>query len=166
MGWQNNQKLYARVDLNLHILVQGGLIKISKHITGTLNVLISSIYNWKHIETLENEDKLNINREKMKKPFWTSTKRDSGWYNIRGRRKATCNRNIKLSAMMTSTNGNIFRFTGILCGEFTGHRWIPRTKFSDAELWCSSWSAPEPTVEQTMETQVIWDAIAPIMTSL
>ena len=23
-----------------------------------------------------------------------------------------------------------------LCGEFTGHRWIPRTKASDAELWC------------------------------
>ena len=22
-----------------------------------------------------------------------------------------------------------------LCGEFTGHRWIPRTKASDAELW-------------------------------
>ena len=23
-----------------------------------------------------------------------------------------------------------------LCGEFTGHRWIPRTKANDAELWC------------------------------
>ena len=23
-----------------------------------------------------------------------------------------------------------------LCGEFTGPRWIPRTKASDAELWC------------------------------
>ena len=27
--------------------------------------------------------------------------------------------------MMTSSNGNIFRVTGLLCGEFTGHRWIP-----------------------------------------
>ena len=27
--------------------------------------------------------------------------------------------------MMTSSNGNIFRVTGPLCGEFTGHRWIP-----------------------------------------
>ena len=26
--------------------------------------------------------------------------------------------------MMTSANGNIFRVTGHLCGEFTGHRWI------------------------------------------
>ena len=38
--------------------------------------------------------------------------------------------------MMTSSNGNIFRVTGHLCGEFTGHRGIPRTKASDAELWC------------------------------
>ena len=35
---------------------------------------------------------------------------------------------------MTSSNGNIFRVTGPLCGEFTGARWIPRTKASDAEL--------------------------------
>ena len=38
--------------------------------------------------------------------------------------------------MMTSSNGNIFHVTGHLCGEFTGPRWIPRTKASDAELWC------------------------------
>ena len=36
---------------------------------------------------------------------------------------------------MTSSNGNIFRVTGPLCGEFTGLRWIPLTKASDAELW-------------------------------
>ena len=36
--------------------------------------------------------------------------------------------------MMTSSNGNIFRFTGPLCGEFTGNRSILRTKASDAEL--------------------------------
>ena len=29
---------------------------------------------------------------------------------------------------------NIFRVTGPLCGEFTGHRWIPLTKASDAEI--------------------------------
>ena len=36
----------------------------------------------------------------------------------------TCN-------IMTSSNGNGFRVTGHLCGEFTGPRWIPRTKASD-----------------------------------
>ena len=45
--------------------------------------------------------------------------------------------------MMTSSNGNIFRVTGHLCGEFTGPRWILHTKASDAELWFLLWSAPE-----------------------
>ena len=67
--------------------------------------------------------------------------------------------------MMTSSNGNIFRVTGLLCGEFTGPRWIPHTKASDAELWCNLWSASEQTLEKTIETLVIWYAIALIMTS-
>ena len=45
--------------------------------------------------------------------------------------------------MMTSSNGNIFCVTGPLCGEFTGPRWLPRTKTSGAELWCFLWSASE-----------------------
>ena len=45
--------------------------------------------------------------------------------------------------MMTSSNGNIFRVTGQLGGEFNGPRWIPHTKASDAELWCFLWSASE-----------------------
>ena len=36
--------------------------------------------------------------------------------------------------MMTSSNGNIFRVTGHLCGEFIGPRWTPHTKASGAEL--------------------------------
>ena len=50
-------------------------------------------------------------------------------------------RNIPISnymVMITSSNGNIFRVTGHLCEEFTDHRWIPRTKASDTELWWSS----------------------------
>ena len=47
-----------------------------------------------------------------------------------------------------------------------GDRWILFTKTSDAELWYFLWSTPEQTVKQTIETPVIWDAIAPIMTSL
>ena len=49
--------------------------------------------------------------------------------------------------IVTSSNGNISHFIGPLCGEFTGHQWIPSTKASDAELWCFLWSAPEQTVE-------------------
>ena len=43
---------------------------------------------------------------------------------------------LSMVTMMTSSNGNIFRVTGHLCGKFTGPRWISRTKASDAELWC------------------------------
>ena len=46
-------------------------------------------------------------------------------------------------SMMTSSNWNIFHVTGSLCGEFTGHRWIPRTKASDAGLWSFLWTAAE-----------------------
>ena len=45
--------------------------------------------------------------------------------------------------LMMSSIGNIFCVTGPLCGEFTGHRWIPLTKPSDAELRSFLCSAPE-----------------------
>ena len=54
-----------------------------------------------------------------------------------------CEGNFLLMIMMTSSNGNIFPFTGHLCGEFTSHQWIPHTKASDQELWCFLWSALE-----------------------
>ena len=50
-------------------------------------------------------------------------------------------------SMMTSSDGNIFRVTEPLCGEFTDHRWTPLTKASDAGLWCFLWSGPEQTAE-------------------
>ena len=44
--------------------------------------------------------------------------------------------------MMTSSNGTTFRVTGPLCGEFTGHRWIPLPRANYVELWCFLWSVP------------------------
>ena len=49
--------------------------------------------------------------------------------------------------MMTSSIGNIFRVTGLLCGKFNGDRWIPRTKgqwhralmFSLIWAWINGW---------------------------
>ena len=49
--------------------------------------------------------------------------------------------------MMTSSNGNIFRVTGHLCGEFTGDQWIPRANgqwrgaliFSLTCAWINGW---------------------------
>ena len=69
-------------------------------------------------------------------------------------------------SMTTSSNGNIFRITGTLCQEFTGHRWISLTKASDVELLCFLWSVPEWTVEKTIMRLVIWDTIVLTMTSL
>ena len=71
--------------------------------------------------------------------------RHGGWWNI-------------CTFMMTSSNGNIFRVTGPLCGELTGHRWILRTKASDAELWCFLGR----TIAQTIVRLVIRDAIVPL----
>ena len=71
---------------------------------------------------------------------------------------------ISVIIMMTSSNGTIFRVCGPLYGEFTGHNSL--TKANDAELWGFPWSAPEQTVEQTIETPMIEDAIPLIMTSL
>ena len=72
----------------------------------------------------------------------------------------------RIPFIITSWNGNIFRVNSPLCGELTGHGWIPLTKTSDAELWCFLWYAPEQTVKWTIMTPVIWDAIKLIMTSL
>ena len=63
---------------------------------------------------------------------------------------------------MKSSYGKIFRITGPLWGESTGHWWIPLTKPSDVERW----SAPEQTTDQTIETLVIWNAIGFIITWL
>ena len=62
--------------------------------------------------------------------------------------------------MMTASNGDIFRVTGPLWRESIGQRRVPLTKASDAELWCFLWYAPEQTVKQTIETPVLWYAIA------
>ena len=52
--------------------------------------------------------------------------------------------------MMTSSNGKIFRVTGLLWGESL-------TKASDADLWCFLWCEQE--AEQTIEMPVILDAM-------
>ena len=58
-----------------------------------------------------------------------------------------------------------FSVLAALCErESTGHRWIPLTKASDAEIWCFLWS--KQTAKQPIETPVIGNVIAPIMSSL
>ena len=60
-----------------------------------------------------------------------------------------------------------FRITGPLWGESTCYRWIPLTKISDAERWSVFFDlCLKKTIEQTIETPVIWDAVTLIMQSL
>ena len=53
----------------------------------------------------------------------------------------------KWKGIMLSSNRNIFRVTGPLLGESTGHRWIPLTKASDTYLWDFLWCGLEHTAE-------------------
>ena len=50
-----------------------------------------------------------------------------------------CNHDDVIKWKHCRVTGHLFN----LCGEFTGHRWITRSKASDAELWCFLWSASE-----------------------
>ena len=75
---------------------------------------------------------------------------------------------IEFQVWLTWAHDNVikrifFHVTGILLEESGG---FPLTNASDEELWCFLWSAPEQTVEQTIEMSVIWDAMALIMTSV
>ena len=65
---------------------------------------------------------------------------------------------------MTSSNGNIFCVTGPLWRESTWQSPVyPLTKVNDAELWCFLWSSEK---KRLIETPVIWDTTALIMTLL
>ena len=55
--------------------------------------------------------------------------------------------------MMTSSNGNIFRVTGPLCGEFTG----PLTKASEAELWHFLWYTPDKRLNNLRRRRAHYD---------
>ena len=68
--------------------------------------------------------------------------------------------------MMTSSNGDIYRVTGPVKGEFTRHHWIPLTKGQWHGALSFSLSEPERTVEQEIKMPVSWDAMVLIMTSL
>ena len=78
--------------------------------------------------------------------IWVSNQNNCDDITTMKRRKHCCYHIVSwfnAASMVTSSNGSIFRFTGHLCGEFTGPRWIPRTKASDAGLWCFLWSTSD-----------------------
>ena len=86
-------------------------------------------------------------------PFIKSLhKQPNIWYHVNCNGRLDCGVELATSlqnggdwhwGMMTSSNGNIFRVTCRLCGEYTDHRWIPRKKASDKAIWCFLGSAAE-----------------------
>ena len=61
----------------------------------------------------------------MRRGKWHTCMKLDGLFQLRQGNKANKR---KQNSMMMSSNGNIFRVTGHLCGEFTGPRWIPHTR--------------------------------------
>ena len=65
---------------------------------------------------------------------------------------------------MTQSNWNIFRVTGLLRGEFTGHRWIPTQRPVTRSF--GAYFDLRLNKLLSKERLVIWDAIVLIMVSL
>ena len=88
--------------------------------------------DWKQISMKFESEFYQFN---PKKYFWKWCLRNGGHFVS----ASTCwwlHKTRSHNLMMASSNGNIFRVTCYLCGEFTDPWWIPRTKASDEELWC------------------------------
>ena len=66
---------------------------------------------------------------------------------------------IYASCMMTSVNGSITRITDSLCGESTGHHWIPSATANNPELWWV-FSYAAQYVNWTVELTVVWNVMA------
>ena len=86
----------------------------------TIRMCLSNFFSWRNADPFTNQ-----------KGYW--------WTRTQG---AMASARVAFPEdMMRSSNRNIFRVTGHLCREFTGHRRTLRTKASDAQLWCFLWSA-------------------------
>ena len=68
----------------------------------------------------------------------------------------------KNEIMMTSSNGNIFRVTGPLCGELNGHPWIPHTEWRAALMlslicvWTNGWVNNKDAGYYSLHIYFLW----------
>ena len=105
---------------SLHMLAKGAPVRKTHLRTNSFRIVVWEDSMWVHLAVVVTPAPGRPHVGPMNLAIWGGTKID--WQII-------------IIIIMTSSNGNIFRVTGHLCGEFTGPRWIPRTKASDAELW-------------------------------
>ena len=124
--------LYGKIEKRVSVISHG----IRGNPRDLKSVPITSRYIWYHVAVKPDTNMRLLRNSDVYSQILTVT-----------RIYAVCHQcqvsKVMENVMMASSNGNIFRVTGHLCREFTGHRWIPRTKAGDSELWCFLWSAPE-----------------------
>ena len=115
-GWYNQNKIPMRMIPGLYGVIYISWFGCQHSKCREFSLDFVSLFEWCHRLHHDATESL-ITRENWKKtcPTFQSALR-------------------LLMILMTSSNGNIFRVTGPLCGEFIGHRWIPLTNASDAEL--------------------------------
>ena len=132
-------------NINVYIsILNGALWELDQlgcrlSINGWATVLVSC----QIVKSLQFEDRTPIEGIYGWCPKWIAKTWLAHQYNSTNVTHSDMTYFLNMHIMMTSSNGNIFRFTGHLWGEFTGPRWIPHTKASDAKLWCFLWSASE-----------------------
>ena len=78
--------------------------------------VLTYAYHIRHIWFIPQGVRYRYLKKKVEGFFFT-------WFTIA--RRISCPLMMTQPIMMTSSNGNIFRVTGLLCGEFTGHRRNP-----------------------------------------
>ena len=103
----------------------------------------------------------SVVREHVVLPHQSSHKQQWKGFN---EKESEMNETLYKVPMMTSSIGSNIRVIGHLCGEFTGYRWIPRTKANDAEFYVFCGLRLNKRLSGLR--LVVWDAIAPIVTSL
>ena len=121
-------------------LIQMTNTSISK-LNGHMHIPYIKLYPWKNavlISISDNSWMLSVFAYMRSWAFWSPLVEVMVWCQM-----ALSHYLNQWWLMMTSSNGNVFCVIGHLCVEFTGYRWIPRTKASDTELWCFLRSAPE-----------------------
>ena len=80
---------------------------------------------------------LSLLRKRQQYTGYYDMNADCGWWHAFAFISTPCYHHM-VGSMMTSSNESIFRVTGPLCGEITGHRWIPPTKGQWRGIWIFS----------------------------
>ena len=166
MGWPTLSRRWANASPTFNAMQHEHEIAWL-HIELATRQLLSfqnSLYLENRVNTTLNCSSMGAN--KLHRSFLRSDSRDHV-ISVKSRRNYYQRRFGQLSYMMTSSlNGKIFRVTNPLCGEFTGHWWIPRKGQWRGALmlslicaWINAWVNNREAVDY--DVIVMWFMILP-----